>query len=692
MDAYLIVDPDARTIEVPEVEKVFGVYGDNNAERKYFKCPRIVGNKVDLSKCYIYVNYISAATKVGQIMCDIGDVDGVDTNGDEIVFSWPITRNVLDKNESTNIFFAVQAKTTTGDTVFTTRKAEGFCYESIEGTETVAEEYADIVLQLISRMDNVEANIGEQVAAYFKENPAVTSEYLDQTLQPVKNDVSQLKKDIGNVADVTGKRINGIFVGNIYVSPLALEAGTTYHIFYKSGSKAQFYVEGDTNNFVAVDEGVLYEFTPNISATAKLFRNTVDSKNNIVFYIGTDLTFFRDILKNTNDIKNGFASTQEEIKENSGKISIVETNMSKLFVESKITETNDRSAITQIVSKGYYIGISVKVPKGTRVKKITFGDKLTKEPYILFVNANGLVVKKWAITSKTMYIDYTTEADGIFVYHIVGDVSSFKWKSNATDGSKNTLIPQYVDLHETEINVGDTLIRPYFNITAKVWVDCEIEITELNYEVFKDNKYRGKKIAFLGDSVTQGLTWNGSAQVYVEKPYPMTVAEKLNCECQNVGHSSYPISSIGKAQCFNTTYSEIALDTDYIFVFGGTNDYQYSVPVGTIADREDISFYGAVFSLINKIRTRNPNAKLVFFTPLHRSDEIKSDGTKLIDYVNAIRDMCELCSIKVVDLYKNSGFSNVVKEMQQYYADGLHLTQDGYNLLGTIISELILIN
>lgn len=315
---------------------------------------------------------------------------------------------------------------------------------------------------------------------------------------------------------------------------------------------------------------------------------------------------------------------------------------------------------------------------------------MTKEPYILFINANGLVVKKWAITSKTMYINYTTEADGVFVYHIVGDVSNFKWKSNATDGSKNTLIPQYVSLHETEINVGDTLTRPDFNITAKVWADCEIEITELNYEVFKDNKYRGKKIAFLGDSITQGLTWNGSAQVYVEKPYPMTVAEKLNCECQNVGHSSYPISSIGKAQCFNTTYSEIALDTDYIFVFGGTNDYQYSVPVGTIADREDISFCGAVFTLINKIRTRNPNAKLVFFTPLHRSAELKSDRFKLIDYVNAIRDVCELCAIPVVDLYKNSGFSNVVTEMQQYYADGLHLTQDGYNLLGDVIVELIM--
>lgn len=509
-------------------------------------------------------------------------------------------------------------------------------------------------------------------------------------IDQLKSETASLKEDLDNVEDVVGKRINGIFNENDYTSSLVLEAGTTYHILYRSGSAANLYIQGDTSTFIVVDEGGLYEFTPKVTGNIKLFRNTVDSKNDIVFYIGTDLTFFRDIRKNASDIENGFETMQTEVNKTREKIGVVETSVNSIFVEKKITQTNDRAVITQFVAKGYCLGISQKVPKGTRVEKITFGVELTKEPYILFVNANGLVVKKWAITSKTMYIDYTTEADGIFVYHIVGDASNFKWKSNATDGSKNTLIPQYAILHETEINVGDTLTRPNFNITAKVWADCEIEITELNYEVFKDNKYRGKKIAFLGDSITQGLTWNGSAQVYVEKPYPMTVAEKLNCECQNVGHSSYPISSIGKAQCFNTTYSEIALDTDYIFVFGGTNDYQYSVPVGTIADREDISFYGAVFSLINKIRTRNPNAKLVFFTPLHRSSEVKSDGFKLIDYVNAIRDVCELCAIPVVDLYKNSGFSNVVTEMQQYYADGLHLTQDGYNLLGTVISELIM--
>lgn len=228
MDAYLIVDPDSRNITIPEIESAFGVYGDNNAERKYFKSPRIVGNGIDLTECYLYVNYISSSTKIGQILCDVGDAPNGTATEDEIVFSWPITRNVLDKNISGEIFFAVQAKTKTGDTVFTTRKAKGNCYESIEGTETVAEEYADIVLQLISRMDNVEANIGEQVAAYFKENPAVTTEYLDQTLQPVKNDVSQLKEDLGDLSDKNELE---------YCKCLMSASGLNYAVLEKSGNQ-----------------------------------------------------------------------------------------------------------------------------------------------------------------------------------------------------------------------------------------------------------------------------------------------------------------------------------------------------------------------------------------------------------------------------------------------------------------------
>ena len=150
-----------------------------------------------------------------------------------------------------------------------------------------------------------------------------------------KADISSLNEDLGNVEDIVGKRINGIFNENDYTSSLVLEAGTTYHIFYGSGSAANLYIQGDTSMFISVDEGGLYEFTPKVTGNINLFRKTVDSKNNIVFYIGTDLTFFRDIRKNASDIENGFETIQAEVNETREKIRVVETSVNSIFVEKK---------------------------------------------------------------------------------------------------------------------------------------------------------------------------------------------------------------------------------------------------------------------------------------------------------------------------------------------------------------------
>lgn len=295
MDAYLIVDPDSRNITIPEIESAFGVYGDNNAERKYFKSPRIVGNGIDLTECYLYVNYISASTKIGQILCDVGDAPNGTATEDEIVFSWPITRNVLDKNISGEIFFAVQAKTKTGDTVFTTRKAKGNCYESIEGTETVTEEYADIVLQLISRMDKVEENIGEQVAAYFKENPAVTSEYLAQTLQPVKDDVSSIKEKLDDLVLKTKRNPLQLFDVNKVTDGILKSDGTVD--IYNSNYVTNKYE--DISDFVGCYFASIGNNTPcafydegykliQYFADSRYYRNQIVPANSKYFKVSTD--------------------------------------------------------------------------------------------------------------------------------------------------------------------------------------------------------------------------------------------------------------------------------------------------------------------------------------------------------------------------------------------------------------------
>ena len=55
----IVIDAEQRTIVIPESENLFGVKFDKDVERKYFQCPKIVGDNIDLSQCQIYIAYVA---------------------------------------------------------------------------------------------------------------------------------------------------------------------------------------------------------------------------------------------------------------------------------------------------------------------------------------------------------------------------------------------------------------------------------------------------------------------------------------------------------------------------------------------------------------------------------------------------------------------------------------------------------
>lgn len=172
VDDILMVNPETRLIDVPASEELFGTCLEHGVARKHFKCPRIVQDSVDLSDCRIFINYVSASGNVGQYLCD--DVETT-ADGNYVTFSWKLTRNVFDENRDALIYFAVQAKKLDGDEVFATRKAQGRCYETVEAGEVITEQYADIILQILEKLDNVTEippeQIREAVNAYLAEHP-----------------------------------------------------------------------------------------------------------------------------------------------------------------------------------------------------------------------------------------------------------------------------------------------------------------------------------------------------------------------------------------------------------------------------------------------------------------------------------------------------------------------------------------
>lgn len=169
---YLIIDPSTRKITIPKSEQLFGVYGESNIERKYFKCPKIVGDNVDLSDCYIFVNYYTAKGLPGKYTVKDANVDG-----DNIIFSWELKPDIFDANEDTSIYFAVEAKNKDKAEVFRTSPATGKAKETIDTDTEIEDTYADVILDLISRVDTLEKEpiseeqIEKSVKSYLEKNP-----------------------------------------------------------------------------------------------------------------------------------------------------------------------------------------------------------------------------------------------------------------------------------------------------------------------------------------------------------------------------------------------------------------------------------------------------------------------------------------------------------------------------------------
>lgn len=84
------IDPETRVITVPASEKLFGVANDGNTERKHFRCPKVVGDNIDLSTMHLYINYQNANGDKYPYL-----VEDVQTDGDYITFSWLIGPDVV---------------------------------------------------------------------------------------------------------------------------------------------------------------------------------------------------------------------------------------------------------------------------------------------------------------------------------------------------------------------------------------------------------------------------------------------------------------------------------------------------------------------------------------------------------------------------------------------------------------------
>jgi len=203
---------------------------------------------------------------------------------------------------------------------------------------------------------------------------------------------------------------------------------------------------------------------------------------------------------------------------------------------------------------------------------------------------------------------------------------------------------------------------------------------------------KGKKINFLGDSITQGV----GASKY-ENCYFSQFAAKTGAVCRNYGISGTRIArkKVPSAKPrydldFPSRVSEMDADADIVVVFGGTNDYGHGdAPLGDPADRTVWSFYGALHVLYDALLERFPGAKIVILTPMVRGDE-ENGLLRFSDFVGAVRQVAGEYKFPILDLYFDYPVDLHDKDMQmRYIPDGLHPSDLGHALLANTLHSFL---
>lgn len=276
-DTFL-VNPESRVITVPESEKIFGVYNDGNTERKHFRCPKIVGDNIDLSAMHLYINYQNANGQKYPYL-----VEDVQTDGDYITFSWLIGPDVVAYKGQVKFILCAKKDTALE---WNTTLAEGVVLEGLEATDEVVDRNPDIIEQILTRLDNVteipQEKVSSAVEEYMTKNPinipeklpnpqALTITYDGQTHTYDGNEAVAITIETGGIERIEKLATDTTVTlepNKLYIFPeiesLAYTIGEgtgEVHFIFKSGATATRVVHPDGVNIgsFSVDANKVYE-------------------------------------------------------------------------------------------------------------------------------------------------------------------------------------------------------------------------------------------------------------------------------------------------------------------------------------------------------------------------------------------------------------------------------------------------
>ena len=247
-----------------------------------------------------------------------------------------------------------------------------------------------------------------------------------------------------------------------------------------------------------------------------------------------------------------------------------------------------------------------------------------------------------------------------------------------------------------------------------------LKVTVSASEKTSDSQWWGKRVAFLGDSMTDTRRV-GTTCVYWEY-----LSELLGIKPLVYGINGNQWDGI-YSQALKLQ-EEKGTDVDAILIFAGTNDYNRGIPMGEFFSEttkqtnvngnqvsrkyrtpilNDSTFCGRINKVMSYLKNNFPQQQIIILTPIHRGyasfseknvqpDENYCNGKGLyVDaYIDALKQAASYWAVPLIDLHSISGLFPLADAQLQYFhnkeTDRLHPNAIGdYRLAKTLQYQLL---
>lgn len=233
------------------------------------------------------------------------------------------------------------------------------------------------------------------------------------------------------------------------------------------------------------------------------------------------------------------------------------------------------------------------------------------------------------------------------------------------------------------------------------------------------NQWQGKKVAFLGDSMTDKC-------IESVDNYWMYLEKYLGIQPIVYGiNGNQWINALDQAKKLKAEHGS---DVDAVIVFIGTNDYNNAVPIGEwwsfreeetnskgvivkrmrrIPNMGDSTVCGRINQVMSYLKNNFPLQQIILLTPIHRGFARFSEqnvqpeesfpnnlGIYLDDYIRTTREAGSIWAVPVIDLHSLSGLFPVSDAYTRFFnnpeTDRLHPSSAGHERIAkTLMYQLL---